>query len=277
MSQVPGLGILKGMALTLRRLFQPKVTVQYPEERYPVSPRHRGRLQLLYDEYGALKCETCFQCAQACPIECIDMGGTDTKDRYHVHWGPPEQYAERRSESALRRSGRPVPDPAYTLFEPIDLAPLERILAEEDYDPRRMATILERTQAAYGHLPVAALRHVSHSTGAWYAEIYGTASASEQLRFERPASHRIGLCRCPTCTLRGAGRLRAALEAALGCELPATSIDGSVTLAAADCHGDSPAEPYLIVDGEVRRGLTPAGLAELATALRAGATPAGRA
>ena len=124
----PGAGIAKGMALTLRRFFEPKVTVMYPEVRYEVAPKFRGRLQLLYDEWGTLKCETCFQCAQACPIECIDMGGIDTRGRYHVHWGPPEQYAERREESALRRSGRPVSDKAFAAWLPIDLGPLERIL-----------------------------------------------------------------------------------------------------------------------------------------------------
>ncbi len=85
-------------------------------------PKFRGRLQLLYDEWGTLKCETCFQCAQACPIECIDMGGIDTRGRFHVHWGAPETYGERREESALRRSGRPVPDPAYQPFAAIDPA-----------------------------------------------------------------------------------------------------------------------------------------------------------
>ena len=108
MSFVPGLGLAKGMALTLRRFFEPKVTIMYPEVRADLAPKFRGRLQLLYDEYGTLKCETCFQCAQACPIECIDMGGIDTKGRFHVHWGPPETYGERREESALRRSGRTV-------------------------------------------------------------------------------------------------------------------------------------------------------------------------
>ena len=110
---MPGLGIVKGMATTLRRMVQPKVTIQYPEVVNDISPQHRGRLLLLYDEHGTLKCETCFQCAQACPIECIDMGGVDTKNRFHVHWGPAEQYAERREESALRRSGRPVPDRSF--------------------------------------------------------------------------------------------------------------------------------------------------------------------
>ena len=117
MSFIPGLGIAKGMALTLRRFFAPKATIQYPETAPDVAVRFRGRLQLLYDEWGNLKCETCFQCAQACPVECIDMGGFDTKGRFHVHWGAAEQYAERREESALRRSGRPVPDPAYTHFD----------------------------------------------------------------------------------------------------------------------------------------------------------------
>ena len=165
MIRTPGLGIVKGMGLTLRRFFEPKATIKYPEVRLAVPHKFRGRLQLLYDEYGAIKCETCFQCAQACPIECIDMGGLDTKGRFHVHWGPPETYGERRDESALRRSGRPVPDASYAHFEGIDIGPLEAILEDFDHDPKNMLQILEATQAAYGHLPVAALKLISHRTG----------------------------------------------------------------------------------------------------------------
>ena len=184
MSLVPGLGIVKGMALTLHRFFQPKVTIKYPEVRLDVPPKFRGRLQLLYDEWGTLKCETCFQCAQACPIECIDMGGMDTRGRFHVHWGAPETYGERREESALRRSGRPVPDPAFVPFGAVDLTMLDAILESFDHDPAQMLPILEATQAAYGYLPVAALKHISQKTGAWYAMIYGTASFYSHLRFE---------------------------------------------------------------------------------------------
>ena len=155
-------------------------------QRQEISPHHRGRLVLLYDEAGNLKCETCFQCAQACPIECIDMGGIDTKGRYHVHWGPPETYGERRDESALRRSGRTVPDAAYEHFEPIDLDAVDAILEEHDHDPEHMLQILDGVQAAYGYLPVAAIKQISFRTGAWYAFIYGTASYYDHLRFERP-------------------------------------------------------------------------------------------
>ena len=187
-SLVPGLGIVKGMALTLRRFFEPKATVLYPEMPADVSVRFRGRLQLLYDEYGALKCETCFQCAQACPIECIDMGGMDTKGRFHVHWGPPETYGERREESALRRSGRAVPDPAYEHYQPFDMTTVDEILERYDHDPKLMLPILEDTQAAFGFLPVAAIKRISERTGAWYAIIYGTATYYSHLRFEPPAA-----------------------------------------------------------------------------------------
>ena len=186
MSLVPGLGIVKGMGLTLRRFFEPKATIHYPEVRADVAPRFRGRLQLLLDEHGALKCETCFQCAQACPIECIDMGGMDTKGRFHVHWGPPETYGERREESAIRRSGRTVPDANFASFEAAALDPLDAILERYDHDPKQILSILEATQEAFGHLPVAAIKKISQKTGAWYATVYGTATYYSHLRFESP-------------------------------------------------------------------------------------------
>lgn len=187
MNTIPGIGLVRGMGLTLRRFFAPKATIRWPEVKADVAPRFRGRLQLLYDEYGTLKCETCFQCAQACPIECIDMGGTDTKGRFHVHWGPAETYGERREESALRRSGRPVADPAFAPFDAVDVAAVDEILEAHDHDPKELLAILEETQAACGYLPVAALKHISRMTGAWYAIVYGTATSYRHLRFEPPA------------------------------------------------------------------------------------------
>ena len=248
MSFIPGLGIAKGMALTLRRFFEPKVTIKYPEVQADVSPKFRGRLQLLYDEWGTLKCETCFQCAQACPIECIDMGGVDTKGRYHIHWGAPETYGERRDESALRRSGRPVPDQAYQHFDPVDLTIVDEILAKYDFDPKEMLSIMGDVQEAFGHLPVAALKHISSSTGAWYAMLYGTASYYRHLRFDLPA-RAIGVCRCTGCLLNGGGRVLEALEQALGTSLGQAAPDGSTRLEQLPAHIDGAASPLVTVDG----------------------------
>jgi NADH-quinone oxidoreductase subunit E len=274
--RVPGLGIMKGIWFAFRQVLRPKVTVQYPEVRQDISPRHRGRLILLYDEAGTLKCETCFQCAAACPIECIDMGGVDTRDRYHVHWGPAEQYAERREESALRRSGRPVPDRAYDPFEPIDLAPLDAILAAEGHQPRHAVAILERTQETYGHLPVAALQHIAHQTGAWYSELYGIATSYPHLRFEPPTSHVVRVCRCTQCALAGGGRILAAFREHLGTDVGGVSPDGAVRLETTDCHGGSPGTARVEVDGEVLPRTSAEDAATIAAALRVH-VPQGRA
>jgi NADH:ubiquinone oxidoreductase subunit E len=260
-----------GMLHTLVRFFQPKVTIQYPEVVQEISPHHRGRLLLLYDEAGNLKCETCFQCAMACPIEIIDMGGVDTKNRYHVHWGPPEQYGERREESALRRSGRPVPDRVFQAWLPIDLGRLERILVAHDYDPRRLLAILEAAQAEYGHLPVAAIQHISHSTGAWYSEIYGIATSYPNLVFEPGRVSEIGICRCPTCTALGGGRIRDALVDVLGTDVGGVTLDGAVRFSAVECGGDNGGSPVVMLDGQRQPGLTVDEARKLAETLRASA------
>jgi len=267
--RVPGLGVAKGLVFAFRQFFRPKLTVQYPEVLNDISPKHRGRLILLYDEAGTLKCETCFQCAAACPIECIDMGGVDTRDRYHVHWGPAEQYAERREESALRRSGRPVPDRSFDPFEPIDLAALDEILAAEGHQPRRAIAILEQVQAAYGHLPVAALQHIAHQTGAGYSELYGIATSYPNLRFEPPTTHVVRVCRCAQCTLLGGGAVLAAFREHLGTDVGGVSPDGAVRLETTNCHGESQKSARVEVDGEILPKSSAKDAAKIAAALRA--------
>ena len=270
---VPGFGLAKGMALGLIRFFQPKATIMYPEARADNSVRFRGRLQLLYDEYGTLKCETCFQCAQACPIECIDMGGIDTKNRYHVHWGPPETYGERREESALRRSGRTVPDTAYAHFNPQDTSAVDQILELHDHDPKKMLEILEATNSAYGYLPVAALKRISHATGAWYAMIYGTASYYRHLRLDPPVQA-VGVCRCTSCLLAGGGRILDAVEGALGTQLGQGAGERGIRIETLSSHIPGAAVPLVAVDGVPQPSVTRANAGEWARGLTSTGTSA---
>ena len=191
----------------MRQVFRPKLTVQYPE----VQQRHHARAtaagcMLLYDERGTLKCETCFQCAQACPIECIDMGGVDTRDRYHVHWG-----ARRDSTASAARSrpcaapAGPCPTAPSTPSSPSTWARSTRSWPPSDYEPAPVRWPSSRqTQGAYGHLPVAALQHIAHQTGAGYAVLYGIATSYPHLHFEPPVGHVVRVCRCAQCTVLGA-------------------------------------------------------------------------
>jgi NAD(P)H-quinone oxidoreductase subunit I len=60
--------LMKGMGVTLKYLFQPSVTVQYPFEKLSLSDRYRGALAFHPDI-----CISCEMCVRACPSACIDL------------------------------------------------------------------------------------------------------------------------------------------------------------------------------------------------------------
>ena len=147
--------------------------------------------------------------------------------------------------------------------------PLDAILVAEDYRPRNALTILERTQEAYGHLPVAALQHIAHQTGAWYSELYGIATSYPHLRFEPPTTHVVRVCRCTQCTLLGGGRVLEAFREHLGTDVGGISPDGAVRLDTTDCGGESSGSGRVEVDGRVLPRSSVADAITIAAALRA--------
>jgi len=64
-----GIGIAKGMAITIKHLFRHPVTVQYPEQKLNVSRRFRGN-ELIWNEE---KCTGCGTCAKTCPQGVIEI------------------------------------------------------------------------------------------------------------------------------------------------------------------------------------------------------------
>ncbi|MBF0157558.1 MAG: NADH-quinone oxidoreductase subunit NuoI [Magnetococcales bacterium] len=60
-----------GMGVTLKYLFKPKITIQYPEERTPLSPRFRGEHVLRRYEDGTERCIACKLCEAVCPAQAI--------------------------------------------------------------------------------------------------------------------------------------------------------------------------------------------------------------
>ncbi|MFQ5778388.1 MAG: NADH-quinone oxidoreductase subunit I, partial [Terriglobia bacterium] len=63
--------LAKGFSVTLRTMFRPTVTENYPDEPVHFEPRYRGIHVLQCDENGLEKCVACFLCAAACPAQCI--------------------------------------------------------------------------------------------------------------------------------------------------------------------------------------------------------------
>jgi NADH-quinone oxidoreductase subunit I len=67
------LELLRGLGLTGRYLFRKKFTVQYPEEKAPISPRFRGlHAQRRYPS-GEERCIACKLCEATCPALAITI------------------------------------------------------------------------------------------------------------------------------------------------------------------------------------------------------------
>ena len=65
--------IVRGLGLTSRYLFRRKVTVQYPEEKTPKSPRFRGLHALRRYPNGEERCIACKLCEAVCPALAITI------------------------------------------------------------------------------------------------------------------------------------------------------------------------------------------------------------
>jgi NADH-quinone oxidoreductase subunit I len=82
--------LVKGMALTGRNLFARKVTIQFPEEKTPLSARFRGLHALRRYPNGEERCIACKLCEAVCPALAITIesdvraDGTRRTTRYDI-------------------------------------------------------------------------------------------------------------------------------------------------------------------------------------------------
>jgi NADH-quinone oxidoreductase subunit I len=72
--------LLKGLRLTGRYMFSRKITVMYPEEKTPASPRMRGLHALRRYPNGEERCIACKLCEAVCPALAITIESEQRED-----------------------------------------------------------------------------------------------------------------------------------------------------------------------------------------------------
>ena len=74
------LELFRGLQLTGRHLFARKITVQFPEEKTPASPRMRGLHALRRYPNGEERCIACKLCEAVCPALAITIDSEKRED-----------------------------------------------------------------------------------------------------------------------------------------------------------------------------------------------------
>jgi NADH-quinone oxidoreductase subunit I len=74
------ISILRSIWLTFLHMFHRRTTIQYPEQKDYLPPRHRGRIILSRDPDGEERCVACYLCAVVCPVDCISLQATEDEN-----------------------------------------------------------------------------------------------------------------------------------------------------------------------------------------------------
>ena len=72
--------LIKGLLLTFKYIFKSKVTINYPHEKGPLSPRFRGEHALRRYPNGEERCIACKLCEAVCPAQAITIESQERED-----------------------------------------------------------------------------------------------------------------------------------------------------------------------------------------------------
>jgi NADH-quinone oxidoreductase subunit I len=138
-------GLFEGLQTTVRHLFEPRLTQQFPEERPKLPPNYRGVHRLNRDEQGRPKCVACYMCSTACPAHCIDIVAAPSP------WPDREKYPETFVIDELRciycgMCEQACPCDAIELTTLADLTGLSR--EEMMFDKEKLLSVFDYTVAA---------------------------------------------------------------------------------------------------------------------------------
>jgi bidirectional [NiFe] hydrogenase diaphorase subunit len=134
--------------------------------------------------------------------------------------------------------------------------------------PDSLIEVLHSVQEAFGYLEPEVLAYVGDALGVPLSRVYGVATFYSLFTLKPQGAHTVVVCTGTACYINQASALLARLHDLLKIAPGETSADRAVSLLSARCVGACSMAPAVVVDGDVRGHLTPAGMDELVAGLR---------
>jgi len=138
----------------------------------------------------------------------------------------------------------------------VDLAPVEKLIAEYEDNREAVIALLQDVQKQYGYLPRAALDLISDRLGLPHTQLFGLATFYRAFSLKPRGRHLINVCTGTTCHVKGAPLLLEALERELGCRCGETTSDGRFSIETVNCVGACALAPIVVIDEEAHGRLS---------------------
>jgi NADH-quinone oxidoreductase subunit E len=135
--------------------------------------------------------------------------------------------------------------------EPLDMAPLDKVIEEYRSERGSIIPVLQKAQGIYGYLPPDVLRYVAKGLGVSLSQIYGVATFYAQFYLQRRGRNTVRCCDGTACHVRGAGKIITGLEQSLGVKAGETTPDYRVTLEVVYCLGSCGLAPVAVINDKV--------------------------
>lgn len=139
----------------------------------------------------------------------------------------------------------------------VNEAKIDKILEKYEREAGGLIPILQEVQKIYGYLPEGILTYVSERSRVPLSKIYGIVTFYAQFSLVPRGRNTIKICLGTACHVKGAKRVLAKLEEALGIKVGGTSSDSKFTLEIVRCLGTCFLAPVMMINRDYFGKLTP--------------------
>ena len=140
---------------------------------------------------------------------------------------------------------------------------IDNAIARHRQRPGALLPLLHDIQHALGYIPPDALPRIARALNLSRAEVHGVVTFYHHFRQSPPGRHVLRICQAEACQSMGAAALTDHARQRLGCDLHATTADGTFTLESVYCLGLCAQSPTCMLDDDVYARMTPQRLERL--------------